>query len=288
MSPNGPLSGRVCLVTGATSGIGRATAVGLARMGASLIVSGRSRERGEETLAEIGTAAPEAEVRLLLGDLSSLAGVRGLAERVLETTPALHVLVNNAGLVTMKRTTTADGFETMFGVNHLAPFLLTGLLLPRLRESGPARIVNVASEAHRFGGPLDLDDLQAERRFRGFGVYGRSKAANILFTYELARRLGDGPVTANCLNPGATPRRLGRGGGRATDLLQRAVGLFLKSPEAGARTSIHLAAAPDLKGVSGRYFVSCRERRSAAHTYDESTARRLWETSEALCGIRYP
>lgn len=288
MSATGPLQGRVCLVTGATSGIGRATAVGLARLGAVLVVTGRSRERGEETLAAVGAAAPGAEAQLLLGDFSSLAGVRDLARRVLETTPALHVLVNNAGIATLKRTTTADGFETMFGVNHLAPFLLTGLLLPRLREGGPARIVNVASEAHRFGGPLDLDDLQAERRFRGLGVYGRSKAANIHFTYELARRLGDGAVTVNCLHPGAIASRLGRGSGRGMDLIQRAVGLFLKSPETGARTSIHLAASPAVEGVSGRYFVACREKRSAAHTYDEATARRLWETSEALCGLRYP
>lgn len=287
MENDDPLAGRVCLVTGATSGIGHATALGLSRLGARVLLSGRNRARGEETLAEIRATAPGSDPKLLLADLSSLNGVRSLAEQVLAEAPALHVLVNNAGIATLRRETTPDGFESMFAVNHLAPFLLTGLLLPRLRESAPARIVNVASEAHRFGA-VDLEDLQAERRFRGLRVYGRSKSANILFTYELARRLGDGPVTANCLHPGAIASRLGRSGGAVMDTLQRMVGLFLKSPETGARTSIYLAASPEVEGTTGRYFVRCREKRSAGPTHDARAAARLWDVSQELCGLRYP
>jgi len=283
----GTLTGQTVLVTGGTSGIGRATALGLAQQGARLLLVGRSPERGEETLATLRAAAPEVEAELLLADLACLKEIRSLADRILERAPRLHVLVNNAGVVVMRRKTTPDGFETMFGVNHLASFLLTGLLLPRLRESAPARIVNVASEAHRMGA-LDLSDLQSERRFGGMKSYGRSKSANIHFTYELARRLQGSGVTANCLHPGAIASRLGRGNGALLDGVQRFAGFFMKSPAQGARTSIYLASSPEVEGISGRYFVKCHERRSADPTYDREAATHLWRASEEMTGLSYP
>jgi len=280
------MAGKTILVTGGTSGIGRATALGLARQGARLLLVGRSPERGEDTLAALRAAAPDAQATLLLADLASLKEVRALAERVLERAARLDVLVNNAGVVVTKRSNTVDGFEKMFAVNHLAAFLLTGLLLPRLRESCPSRIVNVASEAHRMG-PLDLSDLQSERSFGSLKSYGRSKSANILFTYELARRLEGSGITANCLHPGAIASRLGRGNGVLLDGVQRIAGLFMKSPQQGARTSIYLASSPEVASLSGRYFVKCRERRSATPTHDREAARQLWRDSEELTGITY-
>jgi NAD(P)-dependent dehydrogenase (short-subunit alcohol dehydrogenase family) len=284
----GGLEGRTVLLTGASSGIGRATAVGLAEEGAQLLLVGRTPERCAETLAEIRRRTGRDDAVMLRADLSSLKEVRRLAEEVLARAPRLHVLVNNAGVTLLARQTTVDGLEATFATNHLASFLLTGLLLPRLRASAPARVVNVASDAHRFGGRLDLGDLQSEHRYGALRVYARSKTANILFTQELARRIAGSGVTANCLHPGAIRSNLGRSDGRALEAVRRLIGLFLKSPEAGARTSIWLAGSPEVEGVSGRYFAKCRERRPAAHARDPETARRLWERSEELSGLRYP
>jgi len=275
-------------VTGATSGIGRATALGLAKLGSRLILVGRDAGRAEETRAEIQNVTGRNDVEVVRGDFAQLAEVRRVADELLARTEAIHVLVNNAGVTMMKRTTTPDGFETTFAVNHLACFLLTGLLLPRLRAAAPAaRIVNVASDAHRWGA-LDLDDLQNERQFKAMKVYGQSKTANLLFTRELARRLAGSGVTVNALHPGAVATRLGRGNGPVLDLVQRAIGLFMKSPEQGAATSIHLASAAALEGVSGRYFADRKEKQPAAHATDDVTARRLWEISEGLTSFRYP
>jgi NAD(P)-dependent dehydrogenase (short-subunit alcohol dehydrogenase family) len=284
----GRLEGRTVLLTGASSGIGRATAVGLAEEGAQLLLVGRTPERCAETLAEIRRRTGRDDAVMLRADLSSLKEVRRLAEDVLARAPRLHVLVNNAGVTLLSRQTTVDGLEATFATNHLAGFLLTGLLLPRLRASAPARIVNVASDAHRLGGRLDLGDLQSERRYGALRVYARSKTANILFTQELARRIAGSGVTANALHPGAIRSNLGRSDGRALEAVRRLIGLFLKSPEEGARTSLWLAGAPEVEGVSGRYFAKCRERRPAAHARDPETARRLWERSEELSGLRYP
>jgi NAD(P)-dependent dehydrogenase (short-subunit alcohol dehydrogenase family) len=224
---------------------------------------------------------------MLRADLSSLKEVRRLAEEVQDRAGRLDVLINNAGVTLLQRATTVDGFEATFATNHLAYFLLTGLLLPRLRQSSPARIVNVASDAHRFG-RLDLDDLQNERRYRAMRVYAQSKIANILFTQELARRIAGTGVTANALHPGGIRSNLGRSEGPLAEALRRVVGVFLKSPEEGARTSLYLASAPEVEGVSGRYFARCRERTPAAHARDPEAARRLWERSEELTGLRYP
>lgn len=279
---------KTIVVTGATSGIGRATALGLARLDSRLILVGRDAGRAEETIAEIRKATGRKDVELVRGDFARQAEVRRVAEELLARTEKIHVLVNNAGVTMMRRTTTPDGFETTFAVNHLAYFLLTGLLLPRLRAAAPgARIVNVASDAHRWGA-LDFDDLQNEREYKGLKVYGRSKTANILFTRELARRLEGSGVTVNAVHPGAVATRLGRGSGPFVDLLQRAISVFMKSPEQGAETSLHLATAPELEGVTGRYFANKRERQPQPHATDPDLARRLWEISEGMTGVRYP
>jgi len=277
---------RTIVVTGATSGIGRATALGLAKLDSRLILVGRDAGRAEETIAAIRGATGRKDVEIVLGDFASQTDVRRVADELLARTQAIHVLVNNAGVTMLKRTTTPDGLETTFAVNHLGYFLLTGLLLPRLRAGAPARIVNVASDAHRFG-KLDLDDLQNEKGFAAMRVYGQSKTANILFTRELARRLEGTGVTVNALHPGAVATRLGRGNGPLFDLLQRAVGIFMRSPERGAETSIHLASAPELERVTGRYFVDKREKQPSPHATDDATARRLWEISEKLTGFAY-
>jgi NAD(P)-dependent dehydrogenase (short-subunit alcohol dehydrogenase family) len=280
----GDWAGRSCLVTGATSGIGEETALGLARAGARVVVVGRSRERGEAAVARLRAKSGNPRVELLLADLSSLAELRRLAAEVEATCPALHVLVNNAGLVNLRRETTADGFEAMFATNHLAYFLLTLLLLPRLRASAPARIVNVASEAHRYAA-LDLDDLQSERRYGAMRTYAQSKSANILFTRELARRLEGSGVTANCVHPGAVATRLGKNNGwlgRGVTALLRP---FFLSPAQGARCSLWAATAPELAATSGRYFVKQREVEPAPAARDPELALRLWERSAALCGL---
>ena len=279
---------KTVVVTGATSGIGRATAVGLAKLDSRLILVGRDAGRAEETVAAIRKATGRKDVEVVRGDFARQAEVRRVADELLARTEAIHVLVNNAGVTMMKRTTTPDGFETTFAVNHLGYFLLTGLLLPRLRAAAPgARIVNVASDAHRWG-PLDFDDLQNEREYKGLRVYGQSKTANLLFTRELARRLAGSGVTANALHPGAVATRLGRGSGLLVDGLQRLVGLFMKSPERGAETSLFLATAPELEGVNGRYFADKREKQPRPHASDDALASRLWDVSEDLTGFRYP
>ena len=280
------MTGRTVVLTGASSGIGRATAVGLARQGAELVLLGRDPGRCQETLDEIAAATGRRDVALVQADLETLGGMQRAADEVLARVGPIHVLLNNAGVTLTTRSLTADGFETTFAVNHLAYFVLTGRLLPRLLEAENARIVSVASEAHRFG-RLELDDLQSER-FSGMRVYGKSKSANIHFTRELARRLEGTGVTANCLHPGGVRTRLGKGNGPVLDLVHRAAQLFLKSPEQGAATSIHLAGAAELAGRSGEYWADCKLREPAAHCRDDGTAAELWARSEEMTGLRYP
>jgi NAD(P)-dependent dehydrogenase (short-subunit alcohol dehydrogenase family) len=278
---------KTIVITGATSGIGRATALGLAKLGSRLVLVGRDAARAEETLAAIGKVTGRSDVELVRGDFARQAEIRRVADELLARTEKIDVLVNNAGVTMLKRTLTPDGLEATFAINHLGYYLLTGLLLPRLRAAAPgARIVNVASDAHRWG-PLDFDDLQNERSYQAMRVYAQSKTANILFTRELARRLEGSGVSANALHPGAIATRLGRDGSALSEALSRLVGLFMKSPEQGARTSIHLASAPALEGVSGRYFADEREKEPRPHARDDAAARQLWEISEKLTGFRY-
>ncbi len=276
--------GKTCLITGATNGIGRVTAMELARMGAELFLVCRSKARGAETLAEIRNRTGNENVHLLCADLGSQKQIRAAATEFLATGKPLHVLINNAGLGNTKRLMTVDGIEMVFAVNHLAYFLLTILLLDRIRESAPARIVNVASEAHRFGS-INFDDLGSERRYRVFGAYSQSKLANILFSYELARRLAGSGVTVNCLHPGGIASGLWTNNGPLAQFIMKAGRLLLKTPEQGARTTIYLASSREVEGVTGRYYSNCREKTSNRQSYDQNIARRLWNVSAQMTGI---
>lgn len=276
---------KICLITGATSGIGKATAMRLANMGASVVMVGRDQGRGEAALAEIKEKSPNASVDLMLADLSSQKEIRSLADEFKEAYPRLDVLINNAGLFRSKRITTADGIETTFAVNHLAYFLLTNLLPDVLKASATSRIVNVSSGDHS-NGTIDFDDLQGEKGYKGAKAYSQSKLANVLFTYELARRLKGTGITANCLHPGAGVRtNFGSGVSGLFGFMVRALKPLMISPEKGAQTSIYLASSPEVEGLSGRYFVKKAGVRSSNVSYDERLARRLWEVSAELTNL---
>ena len=279
----GPMSGQVCVVTGANSGIGKAAALTLARFGAEVILVCRDSARGEAARAEIAAAAAAGQPRLEIADLSSMTEVRDLAGR-LSALGRLDVLINNAGLVLGERRTSADGFEYTFAVNHLAPFLLTNLLREQLAGSAPARVITVSSAAHR-GARLNLDDLQLAGHFNGWRAYSNSKLANILFTTELAARLTGTRVTANCLHPGTVNTGFGRDGSRllrfGLDLGRR----FLRTAGQGADTVVYLASSPDVAGATGGYYVNRKLRTPSRAARDQATARRLWEISAELTGL---
>jgi NAD(P)-dependent dehydrogenase (short-subunit alcohol dehydrogenase family) len=278
------IKGKTCLITGATSGIGRATALELARMGAELFLIYRDKVRADETVAQIRKSAGNENIHLLHADLGSQHQIREAAAAFLSTGRPLHVLVNNAGLGNTKRMMSEDGIEMVFAVNHLAYFLLTLLLLDRIKQSAPARIVNVASEAHRFG-TINFNDLGSERRYRTFGAYSQSKLANILFSYELARRLSGTGVAVNCLHPGGIASGLWTNNGPLARFIMKAGSPFLKTPEQGAQTTIYLAASPEVEGVTGKYYANCREKTSNKESYDPNIAQRLWEVSERMTGV---
>jgi NAD(P)-dependent dehydrogenase (short-subunit alcohol dehydrogenase family) len=283
---NLPMDGKICLVTGGTAGIGLVTARSLAEQGAQVIVVGRDRRKGEAATAAPGDRRTGA-VTFAAADLTVQGEIRRLAGELRDRLPRLDVLVNNAGAMFGRRTLSADGIEMTFALNHLGYFLLTHELLPLLRAAPRARIVNVASRAHR-GVKLHFDDLQHQRRYTGWIAYKRSKLANLLFTYELARRLeatGGTRVTANALHPGFVATDIGVANGLLAGIVWRAVALAAIPPEEGARTSIHLASAPEVDGVSGQYFVKCRPERSSEVSYDREAARRLWEISAELTRI---
>jgi NAD(P)-dependent dehydrogenase (short-subunit alcohol dehydrogenase family) len=278
------LEGRTVLVTGATQGIGLATARALARMGAEVLVTARDRARGDEALRLV-RAESGGPGALLLADLSSRAGVRALAGEVLARAPRLHVLVNNAGAIHMQRAEGGDGIELTLAVNHLAPFLLTHLLLDRIRESAPARIVTVASAAHTAVPGVDFGDLEGRREYAGWKAYGQSKLANILFTRELARRLEGTGVTANCLHPGVVRTGFGHNTRGWLRWGVKLAGPLFLSPERGAETSVYLASSPEVEAVSGQYFARKRPVRTSAAGRDAEAARRLWALSEKLAGL---
>jgi NAD(P)-dependent dehydrogenase (short-subunit alcohol dehydrogenase family) len=286
------MRGRVCLVTGASNGIGRAAALEMAGMGASLVLLCRDRDRGETAMAEISERSGNRDIDLLVADLSSQRQIRAAAAAFLESGRPLHVLLNNAGAIHVERTLTEDGIETTFAVNHLGYFLLTRLLLDRLRESGRTRIVNVASELHRRGygdGRIAFDDLNGERRYGGWRAYGQSKLANILFTRELARRLDGTGVTANAVHPGVVATGFGRNNKAGwMPYLQALYRPFSRSAGKGADTLVWLATAPRLEDVTGRYFMDRSERRPAPQALDDKDALRLWEVSERMTGPAQP
>src|SRR5918998_1264419 len=278
---SGSMGEKICLITGATSGIGKATAMGLANMGASVVMVGRDQGKGEAVMAEIKQKSNNASVDLMLADLSSREEIRRLADEFKEAYPRLDVFINNAGVIRSKRITSADGIEMTFAVNHLAYFLLTNLLLDVLKASAPSRIVNVSSGEQR-NGTIDFDDLQGEKGYKGAKAYSQSKLANVLFTYELARRLEGTGVTANCLHPGVVRTNFGSGVSGALGFMGRALRPLMISSEKGAETSIYLASSPEVESLSGRYFVKRAEARSSDVTYDVRLARRLWEVSAQL------
>ena len=275
---------KTCIVTGATSGIGEEIAIGLAKAGGRVAIVARSRERGAATLARIETAVPGAKVDLLLGDLAAQASIRSLAAEILAKYPQIPVLVNNAGIVNLRRETTADGYEATFAVNHLAYYQLTMLLLERIRSSAPARIVNVASDAHKFG-VLDLSDLQNERKYASMRVYGQSKTANILFTRELAKRLDGSGVTVNCIHPGAVATRLAQNNGGFAVVLTKLLSPFFRTPKKGADTAVWLATAPEVAGKTGGYYYNRKELAPAQHASDPAIAAQLFEVSGKLVGV---
>ncbi len=284
------LQGKVILVTGSNSGIGKATALGLANLGATVVMHSRGEKRGEPARRDVIAATDNPNVHLLTADLSTREAMKGLAEAFNQRYPKLDVLVNNAAVVTNSRKTTAEGFELQFFVNHLAYFYLTHLFLDALRAAGSseykARIVNVASTAHSRG-VIDFDDLQHERNYIGFRAYSNTKLQNIMFTYELARRLGDQPITANCLHPGVIKTGLMRNNWLLHSLWMLAGPLF-KQPKEGADTSIYLASSSEVEGVTGKYFKYRREVGTKEISHDRDVQRRLWEESENLLGIQSP
>lgn len=274
----------ICVVTGATSGIGKETAVALAKGGATVALVCRTRDRGEAALAEIRRRAGHDAVSLFVADLSSQRAIRAVATELQAALPRIDVLVNNAGLALRDRLLTEDGFENTFAVNHLAYFLLTRLLQPTLLASAPARVVNVSSEAHRWGS-IHFDDLMGEAAYDGWKAYAQSKLANVLFTYELARRLDGTGVTANCLHPGLVGTAFASRGPALIRILSRLARPLLRSPANGAATSVYLASAPDVARVTGQYFAGRRARRSSQASYDRALAARLWGVSERLVGF---
>ncbi len=271
------MSGKVCLVTGGTSGIGRETAARLAELGATVVVVGRDAERGRAAVKEIRRRAPGAEVDLLTADMSSLAEVRRLAAEVLQKYHRLDVLDNNAGVIMLKQQFTVDGYETMFAVNHLAPFLLTSLLRERLVGSAPARVITVSSNAHRSAKQIPWDALA-----RGEPSYPLSKLANILFTAELAKRLTGTGVVANCLHPGLIRTQLGREVRGVAKLLVAAAKPFMGTVRTGAATPVWLASAPEAASVTGGYFFRGRQIEPSRLARDPEAAARLWTLSEKL------
>jgi NAD(P)-dependent dehydrogenase (short-subunit alcohol dehydrogenase family) len=282
------MRGKTCIVTGASAGIGKSTARALAARGANVVLVCRDRLRGDIAMREVASQG-SGTVKLFIADLSSQRDIRRVAREILDAHPRIDVLVNNAGGIFGQRQITADGLELTFALNHLAYFLLTSLLLERIVASAPARIINVSSGAHQLG-RLDWNNLQGESSYSPLRVYGLSKLANILFTYELARRLAGTGVTVNCMHPGGVATNFGA---TAPGLIKRFFGLFrplLRTPEQGADTIVWLATARELEGVTGKYFHDRKDTRSSKISYDEQAARRLWIESARMVGLEaaYP
>ena len=280
------MQGKIAIVTGANAGIGKITARELARMGAHVVMVARNRQRGETALAEIKAATGSNQIDLLLADLSSQTSIRQLATDFQARYNRLDVLINNAGAFFMKRQESIDGLEMTFALNHLGYFLLTNLLLDIIKDSTPARIVNVSSTAHHRV-QLDFSDLQNKKSYRGFQVYSQSKLANLLFTYELARRLEGSGVTVNALHPGFVTSNFAKNNGLAARLGMNLLNLLHvgRTPEEGAKTSIYLASSPEVAAVTGQYFVDKKAVRSSPASYNEADARKLWQISEQLTGL---
>ena len=279
------MTGKTVLITGATAGIGRVTARQLAAAGARVIVIARNREKAEETRSWITAQTGNAAVELIISDLSVRSQVRDAAREAGSRTGGIDVLVNNVGAVFDRRAESSDGIEMTFALNHLAPFLLTNLLLDALKQRPGARVVTVSSDAHK-GARMDFDDLEGKQRYRGWTAYGQSKLANLLFTFELARRLAGTGITANALHPGFVASNFGK---NSRPLLRVGISVAQRlggiSVEQGARTSVYLASSDEVSGVTGKYFVKCREHASDPASLDPGSMKRLWEISARMTGL---
>ena len=280
------MRGKTCMITGANSGIGKVTALELAKMGATVIMVCRDQKRGEAAQNDIKSRSGNQSVDLFIADLSSQSSIRKFAENFSGKYRYLHVLVNNAGLIMGRRTETEDGIETTFAVNHLAYFLLTYLLQDVLKASAPSRIINVSSAAH-IRASLDFNDLQNNNGYSGMGVYSQSKLSNIYFTYELAKRLEGTGVTANCLHPGLVATNFGNSGSILFRIAFNLLWPFMINSGKGAETTVYLASSPEVERVSGKYFVKRKEAESSRISYDETIAKRLWKVSEKLTDVNW-
>ncbi|KKK43885.1 MAG: Rhamnolipids biosynthesis 3-oxoacyl-[acyl-carrier-protein] reductase [Candidatus Lokiarchaeum sp. GC14_75] len=278
------MQGKNCLITGANSGIGKATAIGLAKEGATIIMVCRDKERGEKAKKEIIELTNNKNVEVFLCDLSSQEDIRKFVSEFKGKYQTLHVLINNAGVMISKRIISDEGLEMNFAVNHLAPFLLTNLLLDILKKSAPSRIINVSSGLHKRG-KIDFEDLQNENKKTAlFKMYGDSKLALMLWSYELSRRLEGTNVTINTVHPGVVNSNLGR---HQSKFSQGFGKLFFKKPEKGAETSIYLASSPEVEGITGKYFVKKVPRQSSKESYNEEYAKRIWDISAKMTGLEF-
>ena len=279
------MKGKTVVVTGASSGIGLETSLGLAKLGARVVMVARDIKRGQDGVDYVFSKSGSKKVDLMLDEFSALKNVRKLAADIRKKYKKIDVLINNAGGVFGKRSLTADGFEWTFGVNHLAPFLLTNLLLPVLKKSGKARVVTVASMAHIMG-RINFDDLMSEKKYADMTAYAQSKLSNILFASELARRLKGSKVTSNSLHPGVVHTRFANSGGVLSNFFYSVFGFLMSTPEKGAKTSIYAASSPELEGVTGKYLSDCRITTPAPQALDEVAAKKLWEISEKLVKLK--
>jgi len=277
---------KICLITGSTSGIGKATAASLAAKGAIIIISGRNEEIGEQVAMEIKSRMTNHNIFFEYGDLSNLQSVVDLAYRLNKNYPKLDVLINNAGSFTEKRQYTKDGIEMQFGINHIAHFLLTNLLMPALKKSDAARIINVSSNAH-YRGTINFEDLYGEQNYAPFRIYAQSKLANVLFTYELSRRLAEdnlNHITTNVLHPGEVKTQIAeKNGNTFYKIGWKLAKPFLQSIEQGSTTTVHLASAKQMEGKTAEYWSKMKKTKSSKISYDEQVADRLWNVSRALC-----
>lgn len=281
------MSNRIALVTGATAGIGKETARGIAETGATVVLVARNKAKGEAVARELKNSTKNERIDLLTADLSSLSEIRRCADEFKAKYDRLEILVNNAGAIFDQREATADGLEMTFALNHISYFLLTNLLLDVIKQNSPARIVSVSSKAHSFG-KIEFNNLQSEKKFSKLGSYANSKLMNVLFTYELARRLKDTNVTANCLNPGAVASDFGKDlSGLFSLFVKLGRKTFFISPKKGAETSIYLATSPEIEGVTGKYFDEKKAVPSLEISSDESLQKRLWKISEEIVGQKF-
>lgn len=279
------IKGKICMITGANSGIGKATAIGLVKLGAKIVMVCRNKNRGEKALEDIKKECNNGTIDLMIADLSTQKAIHQLVKDFKEKYQFLHVLINNAGTNLSKRVLSEDRIETTFAVNYLAPFLLSNLLLDILQTSNPARIVNVASSIQAK--TINFENLNGEKHYRQINAYAQSKLAVILFTYELARRIEGTGVTANCLHPGSVKTNMVKNFRKFVKYFFPLIGLFMKSPKKGAKTSIYLASSSEVEGVSGKYFKKRKEVESVKASYDKDLAKRLWDVSIALTNLSF-